>query len=112
MSRNIARTIFSVVLIMSFALAGCATPAATTPAPQATQPPAAATQPPAAAGKSVGIVLPTKSEPRWLQDQAALQKYMAAAGYQAEILFSDLSSATEKTNAESLITKGVKVIII
>jgi len=101
MSRNFARNVLALVMVLSFLLVACA-PAATT-APQATQP---------SATMSVGIVLPTKSEPRWLQDQAAFQKYMAAAGYQAEILFSDLSSATEKTNVESLITKGVKVIII
>ena len=54
----------------------------------------------------VGVVLPTKDEPRWLQDQAVFQK----AGW--EPLFSQGDSAKEKANVEALISQGVKVIII
>jgi putative multiple sugar transport system substrate-binding protein len=61
---------------------------------------------------SVGIVLPTKSEPRWIQDQTRFQDALKAAGYEVEVLFSEGSSATEKTNVESLLTKGIKVLII
>ncbi len=66
-----------------------------------------------AAGKpSVGIVLPTKDEPRWIQDQTRFEAALKTAGYGAEILFSQGDSAKEKANVESLITKGVKVIVI
>ncbi len=66
-----------------------------------------------ATGKlSVGIVLPTKDEPRWIQDQTRFQDALKTAGYNAEILFSQGDSAKEKANVESLITKGVKVIVI
>jgi putative multiple sugar transport system substrate-binding protein len=61
---------------------------------------------------AVGIVLPTKDEPRWIQDQTRFQDALKAAGYSAEILFSQGDSAKEKANVESLITKGVKVLII
>jgi putative multiple sugar transport system substrate-binding protein len=115
MSRNLARNILSVVMVLSFVLAGCATPTATT-APAATNAPAATTAPVAttapAATLAVGIVLPTKDEPRWIQDQTRFQAALTAAGYQVEILFSQGSSATEKTNVESLLTKGIKVLII
>jgi putative multiple sugar transport system substrate-binding protein len=57
-------------------------------------------------------VLPTKDEPRWLQDEARFKAALSAAGYDVEILFSEGNSAKEKANVESLITKGVKVIII
>jgi putative multiple sugar transport system substrate-binding protein len=60
----------------------------------------------------VGIVLPTKDEPRWIQDETRFQEALSAAGYEAEILFSQGSSAKERENVEALITKGVKVIII
>ncbi|MCB8986128.1 MAG: sugar-binding protein [Ardenticatenaceae bacterium] len=63
------------------------------------------------AGK-VGIVLPTKDEPRWVQDETRFQEALTAAGYDVEILFSQGDSAKEKANVEDLITKGVKVIII
>jgi ABC-type xylose transport system substrate-binding protein len=63
------------------------------------------------AGK-VGIVLPTKDEPRWVQDETRFKEALAAAGYEVEILFSQGDSAREKANVEDLITKGVQVIII
>lgn len=61
---------------------------------------------------AVGIVLPTKDEPRWIQDETRFREAMNAAGYSVEILFSQGSSAKEKENVEALITKGVQVIII
>ena len=60
----------------------------------------------------VGIVLPTKDEPRWIQDETRFNDALKTAGYSAEILFSQGSSAKEKENVEALITKGVKVLII
>ncbi|MFZ1506003.1 MAG: substrate-binding domain-containing protein, partial [Anaerolineae bacterium] len=61
---------------------------------------------------AVGIVLPTKDEPRWVQDETRFKEALTAAGYDAEILFSQGDSAKEKANVEALITKGVKVIVI
>jgi len=60
----------------------------------------------------VGIVLPTKDEPRWLQDQARFESVIAETPYSVEVLFSQGSSAAERTNVETLIAKGAKVIII
>ncbi len=61
---------------------------------------------------SVGIILPTKDEPRWVQDEARFTEALTAAGYDVEILFSQGDSAKEKANVESLIANGVKVIIL
>lgn len=60
----------------------------------------------------VGIVLPTKDEPRWLQDQKQFEQILDDAGFSNQVLFSQGSSATEKTNVETLISKGMKVLII
>lgn len=60
----------------------------------------------------VGIVLPTKDEPRWLQDQAQFESILGDAGFTNQVLFSQGSSATEKTNVEALISQGIKVLII
>jgi putative multiple sugar transport system substrate-binding protein len=57
-------------------------------------------------------VLPTKDEPRWIQDETRFKEALEAAGYEVEILFSQGSSAKEKENVESLITKGIQVLII
>src|SRR3990172_4637132 len=73
---------------------------------------AAATPTPEEAKLAVGIVLPTRDEPRWIQDETRFKDALGAAGYDVEILFSEGDSAKEKANVEALITKGVKVIII
>jgi len=88
--------------------------ATTAPATEATTAPATeATTAPAASGElAVGIVLPTKDEPRWIQDETRFKDALTQAGYQVEILFSEKDSAKEKANVESLLTKGIKVLII
>jgi putative multiple sugar transport system substrate-binding protein len=67
---------------------------------------------PAGEKLAVGVVLPTKDEPRWIQDEARFKEAFTEAGYEVEILFSQGDSAKEKSNVEDLITKGVEVIVI
>jgi putative multiple sugar transport system substrate-binding protein len=88
--------LLSVLVIASMALAACGGAATTAPETKL----------------AVGIVLPTKDEPRWVQDEARFKEALTAEGYDVEILFSQGDSAKEKANVESLITKGVKVIIL
>jgi putative multiple sugar transport system substrate-binding protein len=61
---------------------------------------------------SVGIVLPTKDEPRWVQDEKRFKDALKGTDYSTEILFSQGSSAKEKENVQTLINKGIKVLII
>ncbi len=96
-------TLIALVVIAATVLSACGTPAAPTEVPQATQP---------SAKISVGVVLPTKDEPRWIQDETRFNDAFKAAGYDVQILFSQGDSAKEKANVESLIAQGVKVIII
>jgi putative multiple sugar transport system substrate-binding protein len=109
--------VFVALLSLASVLAACGT-TAPTGGTQATAAPAApagaqATAAPAASGQlAVGIVLPTKDETRWTQDEARFKEALDKAGYQVEILFSEKDSAKEKANVESLITKGIKVLII
>lgn len=63
-------------------------------------------------GVSVGIVLPTKDEPRWVQDEQRFKEALEGTKYTTEILFSQGSPAKEKENVETLISKGIKVLII
>ena len=58
----------------------------------------------------IGIVLPTKEESRWLNDQKYFEQYFQDVNY--EILFSQNNSATEKTNVETLISRGAEVIVL
>ncbi|WP_163192439.1 sugar-binding protein [Clostridium thermarum] len=69
----------------------------------------------AACGKkkvNVGIVLPTKDEPRWVQDETRFKEALKDTKYSVEILFSQGSPAKEKENVEALIAKGIDVLII
>ena len=89
------------LILIATTLFGCG--GAATPAPAAQQPAAGGG---AATKATVGVVLPTKDEPRWLQDQAVFVK----AGWTP--VFSQGDSAKEKANVEALISQGVKVLII
>ncbi|MCA9912045.1 MAG: sugar-binding protein, partial [Anaerolineae bacterium] len=60
----------------------------------------------------VGIVLPTRDEPRWVQDETRFRDALAAEGYDVQILFSQGDSARERANVEDLITSGIEVLII
>ena len=105
-------SLIALLVLASFILAACGgAPQTSTPtaASGGTAPTAAA---PAGEKLAVGIVLPTKDETRWTQDEARFKEALEKAGYQVEILFSEKDSAKEKANVESLITKGIKVLII
>lgn len=58
--------------------------------------------------KDVGVVLPTNAEPRWVMAEAAFKAAMPGT----TVLYSQADSSVEKTNVETLITQGVKYIII
>ena len=59
----------------------------------------------------VGIVLPTKDEPRWIQDETSFTNLLKNNA-SVEVLFSQGDSNKEKQNVEALLTKGIKVLII
>ena len=63
-------------------------------------------------GVDIGIVLPTKEEPRWVQDEARFLAAIEDTNYNVEVLFSQGDSAKEKQNVETLIAKGIDVLII
>ena len=60
----------------------------------------------------IGIVLPTQDEERWTQDKARFEALLDETDYTYEILFSAGSSTTEAANIETLISKGIEVLII
>jgi len=62
----------------------------------------------ATGGAKIGVVLPTNSESRW---PMAYNQFKATDS-NLQILYSDNNPATEKTNVETLVNNGCKVIII
>lgn len=89
-----AITLLFVVMFMAMIVAGCNSDSASS------------------SKVSVGIVLPTKDEPRWVQDEQRFKDALSGSEYTTEILFSQGSSAKEKENVETLINKGIEVLII
>ncbi len=96
----------AILMLAAMVMSACVT-ATPTEAPAATEEMTTTT-----ATLSVGVILPTKDEPRWIQDEARFKDAFEAAGYDVQILFSQGDSAKEKANVESLIAQGVKVIVI
>ena len=106
--------LMSIFVIAAMVLAACQPAATEEPAaPEEPAPEEPAPEEPAEVGSGlVGIVLPTKDEPRWIQDETRFQDAFDALGVDVEILFSQGDSARERSNVEDLITKGVEVIIL
>jgi putative multiple sugar transport system substrate-binding protein len=60
----------------------------------------------------VGIVFPTKDEVRWTMDERRMNEALGSYSFKAELLFSQNDSATELRNVETLLAKGIKVLIL
>ncbi|MCF7924941.1 MAG: substrate-binding domain-containing protein [Candidatus Izimaplasma sp.] len=60
----------------------------------------------------IGIVFPTQNEERWIQDEARFESFLDDTEYSYEILFSDGDSQIEASNIDTLISKGIEVLII
>ncbi|MCK4473512.1 MAG: sugar ABC transporter substrate-binding protein, partial [Anaerolineae bacterium] len=69
--RKLILSLISMLVITMLVLSACGTPAEPTTEPQE--------EPPEAAALAVGIVLPTKDEPRWIQDETRFQDALTAA---------------------------------
>jgi len=110
MSKKICYSLMAMLIIAVTLLSACSPATATLAATELPTAESAATVP--AVSGTVGIVLPTKDEPRWIQDETRFRDAFTRAGFDVEILFSEGDSNKEKTNVESLITKGIKVLIL
>ena len=121
MKKSLLRLMLVVIALLAMmALVACGgtgttetaepTEAAVVEQPTAEEP--AVEEPAADVTGRVGIVLPTREEPRWIQDEARFREALEAAGYEVEILFSQGDSAVELANVEQLITQGIEVLII
>ncbi|GMO55773.1 MAG: sugar ABC transporter substrate-binding protein [Treponemataceae bacterium] len=61
---------------------------------------------------SIGVVMPTRSEERWVKDGNAVKEGLEKLGYAVELQFSDDDIPTQTRQIDDLITKGVKVLVI
>lgn len=112
MKKNIAKLLIVMATTFSLAACGGAGTPNVAPVPGNTTSPSTSTNTGNAGKVEIGIVLPTKDEPRWVQDETRFREALTSANHSVEILFSQSSSAKESQNVENLISKGIKVLII
>ncbi|WP_297428417.1 multiple monosaccharide ABC transporter substrate-binding protein [Clostridium sp.] len=65
-----------------------------------------------ASGKTIGILMPTKSSERWINDGNAMVKELKDLGYNTDLQYAEDVVETQVSQAENLITKGVSGLII
>ncbi len=111
MKKKLLSMLLAVAMVATM-ITGCGSKEATSDDVEVVEDGGAADAGSAGGSVQVGIVLPTKDEPRWLQDQAQFEKILGDAGFTNQVLFSQGSSATEKTNVETLVSQGIEVLII
>jgi putative multiple sugar transport system substrate-binding protein len=66
----------------------------------------------ATAKTSIGVVMPTRSEERWIKDGDAVKAGLEQLGYAVELQYSDDDIPTQTRQIDDLITRGVKALVI
>jgi putative multiple sugar transport system substrate-binding protein len=60
----------------------------------------------------IGVVMPTRSEERWIKDGNAVKEGLEKLGYTVDLQYSDDDIATQTRQIDDMITKGVKALVI
>jgi len=63
-------------------------------------------------GKTIGILMPTKSSERWIKDGDDMVKKLKDLGYSTDLQYAEDVVETQVSQAENLITKGVSALVI
>ena len=63
-------------------------------------------------GKTIGILMPTKSSERWINDGDDMVKGLKDLGYSTDLQYAEDVVETQVSQAENLITKGVSALVI
>lgn len=62
--------------------------------------------------KTIGILMPTKSSERWINDGNDMVKELQKLGYKTDLQYAEDVVETQVSQAENLITKGVDCLVI
>ena len=68
--------------------------------------------PASAEGEKIGIAMPTQSLERWNRDGSYLKEQFEAAGYEAELVYSDNEVDQQVNDIQNLISDGVNMLVI
>ncbi|OOM74918.1 multiple monosaccharide ABC transporter substrate-binding protein [Clostridium sp. BL-8] len=64
------------------------------------------------AGKTIGILMPTKSSERWIKDGDDMVQGLKDLGYSTDLQYAEDTVETQVAQAENMITKGVSALVI
>ncbi|MDR2517608.1 MAG: sugar-binding protein [Spirochaetaceae bacterium] len=64
------------------------------------------------AENTVGVIMPTRSEERWLKDGSAIKDGLEKLGYTVNLQYSDDDIPTQARQIDDMISKGVKCLVI
>lgn len=63
-------------------------------------------------GNMIGVVMPTRSEERWIKDGNAVKEGLEKLGYTVDLQYSDDDIPTQARQLEDMISKDVKCLVI
>ena len=63
-------------------------------------------------GKTIGILMPTKSSERWINDGNDMVNELQKLGYKTDLQYAEDVVETQVSQAENLITKGIDCLVI
>jgi putative multiple sugar transport system substrate-binding protein len=61
---------------------------------------------------TIGVVMPTRSEERWIKDGNAVKEGLEKLGYAVDLQYSDDDIPTQTRQLDDMISKGVKCLVI
>ena len=62
--------------------------------------------------KTVGILMPTQSSERWINDGANMKKQLEEKGYKVELQYAEDDTAMQVSQLENYVGKGVDCLVI
>lgn len=65
-----------------------------------------------AEGETVGILMPTQSSERWINDGANMKSQLEEKGYNVEVQFAEDDTAQQVSQLENFVSKGVDCLVI
>ena len=107
MKKKLMAMLLSMTLLGS--LVGCGV---STTAPGGTDEKSSSSSDSKATGKTIGILMPTKSSERWIKDGNDMVKGLKDLGYSTNLQYAEDVVETQVSQAENLITEGVSALVI
>ncbi len=101
---------FAAVASLALTLTACGQSTATTSAAPSASGSSSASAP--VEKGTIGVLMPTKTSERWIKDGDFIKQQLEADGYTVELQYANDDIPTQVTQLSSMVTKGVKVLVV